>query len=255
MTEALFLGDVSGAAIGAIVRVGGDEGHHAVAVRRIRVGEVVLVADGLGHAVRGPVISADKAGLGVEVGELFTTPESSHRWVAAQALAKGDRAELAVEAMSELGIDEVVPWNASRSEIKWAADRADKAVARWQSKAREAAKQSRRFRVPSVTAPASTDALVKRVAQTALTLVLHESGDEALWTVPLPEAGEIMFVIGPEGGITEPEQVAFRDAGARVVTIADAVLRTSTAGVVALAQLQVLAARQGHSERTPSQRG
>lgn len=148
-----------------------------------------------------------------------------------------------------------MPWNASRSEIKWAADRADKAVARWQSKAREAAKQSRRFRVPSVTAPASTDALVKRVAQTALTLVLHESGDEALWTVPLPEAGEIMFVIGPEGGITEPEQVAFRDAGARVVTIADAVLRTSTAGVVALAQLQVLAARQGHSERTPSQRG
>jgi 16S rRNA (uracil1498-N3)-methyltransferase len=242
MTEALFLAELDAPAVGAIVRVTGEEGHHAVAVRRVRVGEAVLVSDGLGNAVRGRVVSADKAGLAVRVDDVLHSPETALRFVAYQALAKGDRAEMAVEAMTEVGVHEVVAWNAARSEVRWAADRASKALSRWASKAREAAKQSRRFRVPAVSGPASTRALLDRVEAAALTLVLHESATQPLWEVPLPASGEIVLVIGPEGGLTDAELDALVASGGRVVTVCDAVLRTSTAGVVALAQLTALAA-------------
>lgn len=245
MTAPLFLGEVADAVAGGTIQVGGDEAHHAVAVRRIRAGETVLVADGRGRAIRGTVERADKAGLTVHVEELLAEPERRHRWIAVQALAKGDRAELAVEAMTELGVDQVVPWNAARSEVRWAADRADKALARWRSKVREAAKQSRRFTVPAVTEPASTAAVRDLVGRAALTLVLHESATGWLRDIDLPESGDVAFVIGPEGGITDAELEAFVAAGARIVRIADAVLRTSTAGVVALAQAQALVPRRG----------
>lgn len=242
MTEALFLHDLDGARPGDDLTLSGDEGRHAVTVRRIRVGETIMIADGAGTAVRGPVIGVEKASLTMHVDEILTAPESDLRFVAVQALAKGDRAELAVEVLTELGVDQVVPWQASRSIVKWAPERAERHLAKWRSTAREATKQSRRLRVPVVTPPASTAELVARIPQTTLTFVLHEEATTPLSRIDLPAEGEIMLIVGPEGGISPEELAAFEAAGARSVTISDGVLRTSTAGVVALAQLQALTA-------------
>lgn len=243
MTEALFIADLADAGPGATVTLGGDEGRHAVAVRRIAVGETILIADGSGLAVRGPVTATDKAGLTIVVDEVLRTPPSPVRYVAVQALAKGDRAELAVEVLTELGVDEIVPWQASRSIVKWTDDRTERNLAKWRSTAREASKQSRRFRVPVVSLPMRTRELALRVPQTALTLVLHEEADTSIGEVELPASGDLMLVVGPEGGIAPEELQAFEVTGARVVRISDGVLRTSTAGVVALAQVQALASR------------
>lgn len=243
MTEPLFLAALDAPSAGQVVELTGEEGRHAAAVRRLRVGETVLISDGNGTAVRGPVASVDKNGLSVTVAEVLREPERPVRYVAVQALPKGDRAEQAVEMLTELGIDEIVPWQADRSVVKWAPERVERGLTRWRATAREAAKQCRRFRVPTVTVPMTTAELALRIAQTDLTVVLHETAQTRLGTFVLPPIGEVMFIVGPEGGLTEEEVATFEAAGGRTALIADAVLRTSTAGVVALAQLQALAVR------------
>lgn len=245
MTEPLFLADLDDPRPGQQVLVSGDEGRHAVTVRRLRAGEVVLVADGAGTAVRGPVVTADKTGLLVSVAEVLHTPERPVRYVAIQALPKGERADQAVEMLTELGIDEIVPWPASRSVVRWAPDRVERALGRWRATAREAAKQSRRFRVPLVSPPLTTAEVAARVRQSALTLVLHEQATSPISDLTIPETGEVLLIVGPEGGLTEEEVGAFTAAGGRAVRIADGVLRTATAGVVALAQVQALSGRIG----------
>ena len=240
MTDPLFLLEsLAGTrpTVGGEVLVDGTEGHHAVAVRRLRAGERVVVADGSGGGVRGEVVDATKAGLRVRVSEVLDEPAPPVRLVVAQALAKGDRGELAVEMLTEVGVAEVVPWQASRSVARWSADRVDRGLTRWRSTAREAAKQSRRLRVPTVSDPVTTRSLVERLGAADLALVLHEDATDPIAAVGLPAAGEVVVVVGPEGGISPEELEAFAAVGARTVRVGDHVLRTSTAGVVALAAL------------------
>lgn len=224
---------------GTVIELTGPEGHHAAVVRRLRPGEPVRVGDGRGRAVTGVVTEAGKQGLRLEVTGHLVAPPAPLRYVAAQAPAKGDRGELAVELMTEAGIDEIVPWQSARAVVRWSAERAVKARNRWISTASEAAKQARRLTVPEVAPPAGTGDLVELIKQSALTLVLHEEATTPLAEVPLPESGRVMIIIGPEGGIAPDEVAAFTAAGGRPVLLGQNVLRSSTAGVVALAGLKL----------------
>mgnify|MGYP000996178598 CR=1 FL=1 len=242
MSDALFLARFDQVRIGGIVEVTGDEARHAVVVKRTTPGEGVLLADGAGRAVRGRVVAAEKNRLALEVTEILASPPRAHRFVVAQALAKGDRSELAVEIMTELGVDEILAWQASRSIVRWQGERGVKSLGRWTATAREATKQSRRFRIPEVSA-VTTTRVVERIEAAELALVLHESAEKTLSRVKLPEAGEILLIVGPEGGISPEELERFRGAGAVPVRISDGVLRTSTAGAIAIGQLTVLGER------------
>jgi 16S rRNA (uracil1498-N3)-methyltransferase len=137
--------------------------------------------------------------------------------------------------MTEVGVAEIVPWQARRSVVRWSGERGDKALNRWRSTAREAAKQSRRLRVPAVGLPVDTAELVRAIGEVDCALILHEEATEPLAGVELPQHGTVMIVIGPEGGIAPPEIDELVAAGGRPVSISDGVLRASTAGVVALA--------------------
>ena len=137
MSDPCFLGEVAAAVPGSVVEITDAEGHHAGSVRRIRVGETVLVTDGQGHAVRGPAIEVTKGSVSVETVEILHTPATTHRWVAVQALPKSDRAELAVATLTEMGVHEILAWQADRSIVRWKGDKQAKGVARWQAAARE----------------------------------------------------------------------------------------------------------------------
>lgn len=239
MTAPVFVADsLAGAAAGDRIVLDGPEGRHAVSVRRLRVGEPVVLTDGHGAGVYGAVAAVEgKDRLLVEVAEVRRETAPSPRITVVQALPKGDRGEVAVETMTETGVDAVVPWAAARCITQWKGERGLKALGKWRSTAREAGKQSRRLTFPEVTDAMTTKQVARLLAEADFAAVLHEEGSEPLAMAELPGEGEIVLVVGPEGGVSAEELAAFAESGARPYRLGPGVLRTSTAGTVAAALL------------------
>ncbi|MDI5968015.1 16S rRNA (uracil(1498)-N(3))-methyltransferase [Streptomyces sp. SL13] len=220
------------------VTVAGAEGRHAVSVRRLRVGEAVVLTDGAGGGAAGTVTAVEgKDRLQVAVTGRRTEAAPVPRLTVVQALPKGDRGELAVETMTEAGVDAVVPWAASRCVTQWKGERGEKALAKWRATAREAGKQSRRLRFPDVTGPMTTRQVCDLLSGASFAAVLHEEGALPLARAVLPDHGDLVLVVGPEGGVAPEELAAFAAAGAAPHRLGPTVLRTSTAGVAAAAVL------------------
>ncbi|EEP71201.1 hypothetical protein MCAG_01528 [Micromonospora sp. ATCC 39149] len=237
MSAPLFL--VDALPTGDSLTLSGPEGHHAATVQRLRVGEELLLADGRGGTAAAVVTAVGRGTLDLRVTTRGYVDAHVPRLVVVQGIAKGDRGELAVQAMTEVGVDEIVPWAASRSVAQWRGERGVRAREKWVATAREAAKQARRAWLPVVAGSPdeSTAAVAGRIAGAAAAFVLHEEAQERLATAELPDAGEIVLVVGPEGGITDAELATFTEAGARPTRLGPSVLRTSTAGVAALSAL------------------
>lgn len=236
---------LAGVAAGHTVTVDGDEAHHAVVVRRLRVGEAVTLADGAGAVATGEVSATGKRSFDVVVTAVDLFAEPSPSITVVQALPKGERGELAVEVLTEIGAARIVPWAAARSVAVWKGERAAKSHAKWRSTAREAAKQSRRAWHPEVPPLAATADVAALVQQADLAVVLHEDATEPLGALAVPDAGDIVVVVGPEGGLTEDEVALLVAAGAVAVRLGSEVLRTSTAGVAAVAALLTRTSRWG----------
>ena len=234
---------LDGVGVWSTVSVEGDEAHHAVAVRRLRVGESVVLTDGRGSTAVGEVASTGMRVFEVTVASVSSTPAPEPAVTVVQAIPKGDRGELAVEVLTEVGVAQIVPWSASRCVAVWKGERAAKSLSRWRSTAREAAKQSRRPWLPEVAEVASTADVVTRVSEADLAVVLHEEATEPLATLTVPAAGRVVVVVGPEGGLTDDEVAALAEAGAHAVRLGPEVLRTSTAGVAAVSALLARTAR------------
>jgi 16S rRNA (uracil1498-N3)-methyltransferase len=217
------------------IALSGDEGRHAAVVKRIRPGERIILTDGRGSAAECSVESVSKSELLASVQSRTTEPAPEPRLIVVQAIPKGDHAERAVDLITEVGADLVVPWAASRNIVTWTGDREAKAVARWRATAHAAAKQSRRLWFPEVSGVHTTEHVAALVSEAALALVLDESAEVSIARIDIPADGDIVLVVGPEGGITPDELEALRTAGARAALLGPTVLRSSTAGVVAAA--------------------
>lgn len=231
----------TGAAVGDIVELMGAEAKHAAVVRRVRVGESVTLGDGRGVWLEGEVRDASPSRVDVLITGRSATEAPPVRLILAQALAKGDRDELAVQAACELGVDEVVPWQASRSVSRWEGPKAVKGRERWATIVREAAKQAHRPWVPAVSEPVTTRQLVERSGGTRM-LILDPSATKPLSEIAADDR-DLVLVVGPEGGISPEELAVFEAAGAERVRLGDTVLRTSTAGPAAIAVLSVALGR------------
>ncbi|GAB6858197.1 16S rRNA (uracil(1498)-N(3))-methyltransferase [Microbacterium xylanilyticum] len=233
--------DATGAPVGSLVSLTGPEAKHAAVVRRVRLGEPITLGDGAGVWLEGEVVSAAPALVEVRVLERREDPRPDPRILLVQALAKGDRDELAVQAACELGVDEIVPWQAARSVSRWEGAKAAKGRERWATIVREAAKQAHRSWIPEVSAVESTADLVRRAGAQRV-LILDPTAPERLSTI-VPDRRDIVLVVGPEGGIAPEELERLAAAGAERVLLGDTVLRTSTAGPAAIAVLNVARGR------------
>ena len=236
MTLPVFLSaDVTGTVAGSSVELAGDEGRHAAVVRRIRVGEQVVLTDGGGTAATCEVVETTRSGLTATVLSVSVTARQEPEVTVVQAIPKGDRGELAVEMLTELGVDRIVPWAAARCVAVWRGDRVARSLEKWRAASREAAKQSRRAWFPSVSGVAATEDVADLLASADLGVVLHEQAASRFADLPVARARSVVVVVGPEGGLTEEELRVFSDA--QVVRLGPSVLRTSTAGVAAVAAL------------------
>jgi 16S rRNA (uracil1498-N3)-methyltransferase len=230
-----------------VVRLAGAEGRHAATVRRLAPGERVDVTDGAGLVGECVVTAVRPGELELAVRSRRHDPRPKPALVAVQALPKGDRGQLAVELMTEAGVDVIVPWQAQRCVTRWRGDKAERSAARWRATAREAAKQARRTWLPEVSGLAGTDDVLRRAAGAALVVLLDPAATTALSALPLPASGEIVVIIGPEGGVTPAEASAFSGGGAVRAHLGPTVLRTSSAGVAAAT---VVLSRCGRWDRT-----
>ena len=213
----------------------GDEGRHAATVKRMREGEVIHLCDGQGSRAIATVTTVHKHSLDLSIDQFTFEEAPEPRFVVVQALAKGERAELAVEMLTEVGADAIIPWRAEHSIGKW--DSVEKGLEKWRRTSRESAKQSRRAWIPEISNLKTTAEVCELMSQAQSVFVLHESADQALAACAIREQGTIMIVVGPEGGISPDELAAFSTSGARIVHMGASVMRTSTAGAIAVGGL------------------
>jgi 16S rRNA (uracil1498-N3)-methyltransferase len=201
-----------------------EDRHHLERVLRTRAGEEVTVADGHG----GWRACAFVAGGGLEpTGEVEHRPAPAPPITVAFALTKGEKPETAVQKLTELGVDRIVPFAAARSVARWDGERADRHVARLRKVAREAAMQSRRAHLPTV-----ADVVTFADAAAIPGACLADAGGAA------PTLDRPVVLIGPEGGWSEEE----RGAGLPTVGLGPFVLRAETAALTAGALFAALRA-------------
>jgi 16S rRNA (uracil1498-N3)-methyltransferase len=245
VTASVFLAtpaELAGARAGSALTIVGPEARHAVSVMRMEPGEGIELVDGEGRRVRGTVASVEgRDSLGIDVVDVIDEPAPELRLTVIQALPKGEHAELAVDLMTQVGVDAIVPWAAQRSVAQWKPDRAEKARAKWITAAAAASKQSRRARTPVIGALASFADACALVSHAGVGLVLHEEASSSLAAAWLPSAGEVVIVVGPEGGLADDERAALRNSGALEVRLGPTVLRSSLAGAVAVTAISARA--------------
>jgi 16S rRNA (uracil1498-N3)-methyltransferase len=239
VVEPLFISPIpSDTKSGSKIRIAGAEAKHAMSVRRLQIGEAIAVSDGQGNKARGKVSQLSKDFLELDVKSIENIERPKPQLVLVQALAKGDRDEMAVQACTELGVQTVIPWQSERSVSIWKPEKQDKHRLRWQTIATEAAKQSLRPFIPEVENVLGTSELVQRLKQFDLTLVLDPTSTTPITSVPLAGHKSIAIVVGPEGGISGAELEQFASAGLSLVGLGVGILRTSTAGVAVVSYLQ-----------------
>ena len=223
--------------VGEVMELTGDEGRHAVSVKRTSVGEQIELVDG--HGTRAVITVTRVSGkdrLTGVVDYAANEPASRPTVTVIQALPKAARSELTVDLLTQAGADVIVPWQAGRSVANWG-KKQDKGLAKWRAAARAAAKQSRRSRIPEITPVADQAAVVALIQAAPLALMLHEDATGKITDQPVAQVDSVVLIIGPEGGISPAELDAFTAAGAHPVRLGPEVLRTASAGMVALAAL------------------
>lgn len=221
--------------VGDMLALDGDEAHHAVAVVRVRVGEQIDLVDGHGRRAQAVVRALPGGDVAeLEILAIVDEPIAARRVTIVQALPKGEHGELAVDLLTQAGADHILPWAAEHCVAVWRGEKAVRGVAKWQSTAVRAAKQCRRSRIPVLEPLASTADVAARIGTAACAIVLHEESTAALAEIDVPASGDVVIIVGPEGGISARERAAFAAAGAVEVGLGPQVLRSSFAGAAAL---------------------
>jgi 16S rRNA (uracil1498-N3)-methyltransferase len=242
----------------AIIR--GDDAHHLMRVMRASPGDRVVISNGADREALAEVVEMYKENVLLRIVE--ERPISGEPripvWIA-QSLPKGDKFETVIQKGTEIGAARFIPFVSARTVVQYDARKEAKRLDRWRKIAKEAAEQAHRGRIPGVDEPLSWKQLLELVPKTALALFCYEKEGgsllrDAVTAAKLHERrgdGPVLIVIGPEGGFTEEEAKAAEEAGCAVVGLGPRILRTETAGIVALSCLMYETGEMGGKESLP----
>ena len=225
----LFFVDDLPTSVGALYEFQNEDALHAVRVLRTDIEDIFNLSDGNGAWSKVVVREAAKKSLRVEVLESGFEEPLAQTFTIIQAIPKGDRIKEAIELCTEGGADRIVMWKSARSIGK-----SEDKIEKLQTTAREASKQSRRFRIPAVVGVATTENIIDEIAKVDLAIVLHEAAVKPISQVVIPGVKKVAIIIGPEGGLTDEEVDTFAAAGAKVALLGRPVLRSAHAGLAAL---------------------
>ena len=212
------------------IEVDGDEAHHGVNVLRLKQSEEVKISDGAGSWGIGKVSQLSKKSFTVEISDRGFEATAKQRVIVVQAILKNDANKEAVDFLTQVGADEIIPWQSQHSIGKID----DKSLSKWQSTTRESSRQSRRVRIPVISNADSTESLISKIKGLQNIFVLHESAENRLSQIEINQEADVILIVGPEGGLSEIEVNTFVTAGAKIVRLGESVLRAANAGAAAV---------------------
>ena len=218
-----------------------DVFHHALRVRRLRVGDEIVLFAGDGAEARAKLVAVTRAAADIAVLDVRQVDRESPLAITLiQGISSGDRMDYTLQKAVELGVSAIVPVFVERSIVRLSGERADKRVAHWREVVVSACEQCGRNRIPEVSPATSFAEAIPRVAaEVDLRYVLSVERGARLRTLPVPRSA-IALLAGPEGGLTPGEERAAKAAGYAPLSLGPRVLRTETAAVAALAAMQAL---------------
>lgn len=219
-----------------------EETHHLARVLRLVPGDVVQVVDGQGAELTVRLESVEaRAAAGTILARSSSQTESPLAVTLAQGVPKGDKMEWIVRTVTELGVVRVVPLLTERTIVRLEPGRWRDRTRRWQRVAKEAAKQCGRAVIPTVEAPRSLQEFAEARWSVDLALCLWEGARGGLSEVLEKTPGQVasaLLVVGPEGGLARSEVEALETRGFKIAGLGSRILRTETAGPVAVSLLQ-----------------
>ncbi|HET8577247.1 MAG TPA: 16S rRNA (uracil(1498)-N(3))-methyltransferase [Methylomirabilota bacterium] len=215
-----------------------EEAHHLARVLRLGSGDLVAALDGAGNELTVRLTRVGTRGAeGLVLSRRALQTESALDLTLAQGIPKGDKMEGIIRMVTELGVTRIVPLITERALVT--PEAASRRLTRWRRVAKEAAKQSGRAVIPDVTPPQRpSDWLVSIVGPRFLLCLWENERTPLDERLPAARPARAAVVVGPEGGLTESEVARLGAAGAVVAGLGPRILRTETAGPVAVALLQ-----------------
>jgi len=212
-----------------------DEAHHAIKVLRVKIGEEIMISDGSGNWVSGPIEELGKKTLLIKVSNQGQKKLNKPELAIVQAITKSDRNKEMLELITVAGVDRIIPWQSDRSISKWQSDSADK----WELTIKESCKQARRVVMPKLSKSINSKQLAEELISVPFSIIFHEAASTNFSDVNVPSGiASIYLIIGPEGGITDEELLMFKGTTSNIVRLGEPVLRSAHAGFAALAAVQ-----------------
>jgi 16S rRNA (uracil1498-N3)-methyltransferase len=212
-----------------------DEAHHAIKVLRVNIGEEIMISDGSGNWVSGPIEELGKKTLLIKVSNQGQKKLNKPELVIVQAITKSDRNKEMLELITVAGVDRIIPWQSDRSISKWQSDSADK----WELTIKESCKQARRVVMPKLSKSINSKQLGEELSSVPYSIIFHEAASTNFSEVNVPsDISSIYLIIGPEGGITDEELLMLKGTTSNIVRLGEPVLRSAHAGFAALAAVQ-----------------
>jgi len=210
--------------------------HHLLKVLRFPVGKTITLFNGDGCDYQAIVISTKKTYKVEVVSQQKNEGESSLDLTLVQGIAKGEKMDFLIQKAVELGVSRIIPIETEHCIVRLKADKVAKRINHWQKIANYACGQSGRSVIVDISLPQTLTQLLNKPNHNGF--VLHHRATESLQTMEKPSKATIL--IGPEGGLSDQEIKQAINAGFQPLLLGKRILRTETASLVAIANMQLL---------------